>query len=62
MQERKGKIDKAAIRAAIVEHFILPMDLLVTTADRLALHRQNPFSFINTALESQEILYERKSS
>ena len=50
------------IRRAIGEQFILPVDVLVTTHDRLAEQRNNPYSFVNTALESQEILYERAAS
>ena len=49
------------IRAAIAEQFILPVDVLVTTPDLLAEQRQNPYSFVNTALESREILYERQA-
>ena len=50
------------IRRAIGEKFILPVDVLVTTHDRLAEQRDNPYSFVNAALESQEILYERVAS
>ena len=50
------------IRAAIAEHFVLPVDVLVSTPDRLAEQRKNPYSFVNTALESREILYERPAS
>ena len=50
------------IRAAIAEHFILPVDVLVTTPDRLAQQHENPCSFVNTALGSREILYERRTS
>ncbi len=50
------------IRAAIAEHFILPVDVLVTTPERLARQRNNPYSFVNTALESKQILYERPAS
>ena len=50
------------IRRAIGEQFIMPVDVLVTTSDRLAEQRSNPYSFVNTALESQEILYERTTS
>ena len=50
------------IRAAIAEHFILPVDVLVTTPERLARQRDNPYSFVNTALESKQILYERPAS
>ena len=50
------------IRAAIAEHFILPVDVLVTTPARLAQQRKNPYSFVHTALESREILYERAAS
>ena len=41
---------------------MLPVDVLVTTQDRLAKQRSNPCSFVNTALELQEILYERAAS
>ena len=40
---------------------MLPVDVLVTTQDRLAKQRNNPCSFVNTALELHEILYERAS-
>ncbi len=50
------------IRRAIGEQFILPVDVLITTQDRLAKQRDNPYSFVNTALELQEILYERAPS
>ena len=50
------------IRAAIAEHFVLPVDVLVTTPDRLAEQRNNPYSFVHTALKSREILYERPAS
>ena len=49
------------IRAAIAEHFILPVDVLVSTPERLAEQRKNPYSFFNTALESRVILYERST-
>ena len=47
------------IPRAIGEKFTLPVDLLVSTPERLAEQRDNPYSFVNTALESKEILYER---
>ncbi len=50
------------IRAAIAEEFVLPVDVLVTTPERLAAQRENPYSFVNTALESRELLYERPAS
>ena len=50
------------IRRAIGEKFILPVDVLVITPDRLAEQSNNPYSFVNTALESKEILYERQAS
>ena len=50
------------IRRAIGEEFILPVDVLVTTPERLAEQRNNPYSFVNTALESKEILYERPAA
>jgi predicted nucleotidyltransferase len=48
------------IRRAIGEKFILPVDVLVITPDRLAEQSNNPYSFVNTALESKEILYVRE--
>ena len=50
------------IRRAIGEKFILPVDVLVITPDRLAEQSNNSYSFVNTALESKEILYERQAS
>ena len=50
------------IRAAIAEHFILPVDVLVSTPESLAEQLKNPYSFVNTALESRVILYERKTA
>lgn len=44
------------IRKAIGEQFILPVDVLVTTQDRLAEQRNNPCSFVNTTLEPQKVL------
>ena len=37
------------IRRAIGEDFILPVDVLVTTPERLAQQRDDPYSFFNTA-------------
>ena len=50
------------IRAAIAEHFILPVDILVSTPEHLSEQRKNPYSFVHTALESRIILYERSTS
>ena len=50
------------IRLAIGEEFVLPVDVIVTTPERLAEQRENPYSFFNTALESRIILYERPTS
>ncbi len=50
------------IRRAIGEKFVLPVDVIVTTPEHLSEQRNNPYSFVNTALESQEILYERAAS
>ena len=47
------------IRRAIGEKYILPIDVLVTTPDRLARQYDDPYSFFNTALESKVILFER---
>ena len=47
------------IRRAIGEDFILPVDVLVTTPERLAQQRDDPYSFFNTALESKVILHAR---
>ncbi|MXY95540.1 MAG: nucleotidyltransferase domain-containing protein [Caldilineaceae bacterium SB0664_bin_27] len=50
------------IRLAIGEKFVLPVDVIVTTPEHLSEQRKNPYSFVNTALESRAILYERKTS
>ena len=50
------------IRLAIGEKFVLPVDVIVTTPEHLSEQRKNPYSFVHTALESQEILYERSAS
>ena len=49
------------IRLAIGEKFVLPVDVIVTTPEHLSEQRKNPYSFVHTALESQEILYERSA-
>ena len=50
------------IRLAIGEKFVLPVDVIVTTPEHLSEQRKNPYSFVHTALESREILYERPVS
>ena len=50
------------IRLAIGEEFVLPVDVIVTTPEHLSEQRENPYSFVHTALESRIILYERSTS
>ena len=50
------------IRLAIGEKFVLPVYVIVTTPEHLSEQRKNPYSFVHTALELHEILYERSAS
>ncbi|MDE2990213.1 MAG: nucleotidyltransferase domain-containing protein [Chloroflexota bacterium] len=47
------------IRLAIAERFLLPVDLLIRSADVIAKYRQDPNSMISRMLEDSEVLYDR---
>ena len=48
-----------AMRLAIAERFVLPVDILIRSADVLARYRQNPNSMLSRMLEDSEVLYDR---
>ena len=50
------------IRLAIAEHFVLPVDVLIRSADVIAKYRQDPNSMISRMLEHSEILYDRHAA
>ncbi len=54
--------DGYAIRLAIAENFVLPVDILIRSADVLARYRQNPNSMLSRMLEDSEVLYERQAA
>ena len=51
--------DGYAIRLAIAENFVLPVDILIRSADVLTRYRQNPNSMLSRMLENSEVLYDR---
>ncbi len=55
--DEKG-CDGYAIRLAIAERFLLPVDVLIRSADVIAKYRQNPNSMISRMLEDSEVLYD----
>ena len=54
--------DGYAIRLAIAENFVLPVDVLIRSADVLARYRQNPNSMLSRMLEDSKILYDRPAA
>ena len=50
------------IRLAIAEHFVLPVDVLIYSADVVAKYRQDPNSMISRMLEDSEVLYDRSAA
>jgi predicted nucleotidyltransferase len=50
--------DGYAIRLAIAQNFVLPVDILIRSADVLATYRQDP----NSMLEDSEVLYDRRAA
>ena len=54
--------DGYAIRLAIAENFVLPVDVLIRSADVLARYRQNPNSMLSRMLEDSEVLYDRPAA
>ncbi len=54
--------DGYAIRLAIAENFVLPVDVMIRSADVLARYRQNPNSMLSRMLEDSEVLYDRPAA
>ncbi len=54
--------DGYAIRLAIAENFVLPVDVLIRSADVLARYRQNPNSMLSRMLQDSEVLYDRRAA
>ena len=50
------------IRRAIAEHFVLPVDVIIRSPEVFAAQRNDPYSFIHTALKEGEVLYERRAA
>ena len=50
------------IRRAISEHFVLPVDVIIRSPEVLAAQRNDPYSFIHTALKEGEVSYERRAA
>ena len=47
------------VRRAIAERFVLPIDVIIRSAEALAQQRKDPYSLIHKALAEGEVLYER---
>ena len=54
--------DGYAIRLAIAENFVLPVDILIRSADVLARYRQDPNSMLSRMLEDSRVLYDRPAA
>ena len=54
--------DGYAIRLAIAQNFVLPVDILIRSADVLARYRQDPTSMLSRMLQDSEILYDRRAA
>ncbi len=50
------------IHAAIADNFVLPVDVLIRSADVIAKYRQDPNSMISRMLEDSEVLYDRHAA
>ncbi len=51
-----------AIRRAIAEHFVLPIDVIVRSSEIVAELRNDSYSLIHQALEEGVVLYERPAA
>ena len=51
--------DGYAIRLAIAENFVLPVDVLIRSDDVIARYRKDANSMISRMLEDSEVLYDR---
>ena len=50
------------IHAAIADHFVLPVDLLIRSYEAFATYRPNPNSMLSRMLEDSEVLYDRRAA
>ena len=50
------------IHAAIADHFVLPVDLLIRSYEAFAKYRPNPNSMLSRMLEDSEVLYDRRAA
>ena len=50
------------IGRAIVEHFVLPVDLLIRCYETFTTYRPNPNSMLSRMLEVSEVLYDRHAA
>ena len=51
-----------AIRLAIAENFVLPVDVLIRSADVVDKYRRDPNSMISRMLEDSEVLHDRRAA
>ncbi len=54
--------DGYAIRLATAENFVLPVDILIRSANVLARYRQDPNSMLGRMLKDSEVLYDRQAA
>ena len=54
--------DGYAIRLAIAENFVLPVDVLIRSDDVIARYRKDPNSMISRMLQHSEVLYARRAA
>ena len=59
--DKQGR-DGYAIRLAIAQNFVLPVDILIRSADVLARYRRDPNSMLSRMLEDSEVLYDRQAA
>ncbi len=50
------------IRRAIAEHFVLPVDVVISSPEVVVEQGDNPYSLIHRALEEGVVLYERRAA
>jgi predicted nucleotidyltransferase len=50
------------IRRAIAERYVLPMDVIVRTADQLRSHQPRPNSVLELALRESVVLYDKRAA
>ena len=57
--DEQGQPRAIAIRLAIAENFVLPVDVLIRSADVVDKYRRDPNSMISRMLEDSEVLHDR---